>query len=94
MVAHLTTAPAALAPDPEPAADTDPSVEPVERVSGAGTAGTRPPAHDRIRLQLRVAALEVALARARRRRARVVEHYERVLDRREGDGSPEFSWRD
>jgi hypothetical protein len=86
MVARLTSEPAVL----DGTDGTDLSVEPVERIAG----GAREGAHDRCRLRLRVAALEAALARARRRRSLVVEQYERTLDRHEGGESPDFSWRD
>lgn len=94
MVAPLTSEPTALDVSVEPADGTDLSVEPVERVAGADQGIPRGAAFERLRLQLRVAALEAALARARRRRALVVEQYERALERRETGDSPEFSWQD
>jgi hypothetical protein len=96
MVTPLISEPTALDADVEPADGTDLSVEPVEHVAGAepgcgcGCGGT---CLHRVRLELQVAALEAALDRARRRRELVVNHYERVLEGREGGESPAFSWR-
>ena len=93
MVERLTSEPAVLDGDVEFTDGTDLSVEPVEHVASADPDLPRDTVGERIRLQLKVVALEAALARARRRRALVVDQYERALERRERDESPEFSWR-
>lgn len=78
---------------------TDDSLDsgPVEGWPGATATwtGWRDARAERLRrrvLEVRVAALEAALERERRRRAEVVSHYEQVLSTRDGVDSPVFSW--
>lgn len=78
----------------------DLSVEPVASRPGEAPRTTALPPVARVEylrrlvLEARVATLTWKLERARRRRAAVIEHYERVLDERDGpDGDePIFSW--
>lgn len=98
MLQSVPSSPSASAAESRPDSG-DLSVEPVATPARGTSRATTLAAAARLErlrrlvLELRVAALEAKLERARRRRAAVIEHYEELLEEQQSSADrPAFSW--